>query len=182
MAEGDITWFRYARHDGIEREVRPKDTHLPQHHGHYSYLQEIDRPMNECVLPIADMVEPQIGERRLINGVENAWMGKRLGWHHVRVASPIDPRDSVKAILAERAKTHGSFGDNARYSQGFKAIARSSPHWGEMSEVMREALEAKFLKLSRILSGNFAEADHWKDDAGYSQLVVESLEKEAGSK
>ena len=36
MAAGDITWFRYKRHDGVEQRVSRLDMDLPGHHSHYS--------------------------------------------------------------------------------------------------------------------------------------------------
>ena len=45
VAAGDITWFRYARHGGEEQAVGPDDTHLPQHHSHYSFLQKMEEPV-----------------------------------------------------------------------------------------------------------------------------------------
>jgi hypothetical protein len=95
---------------------------------------------------------------------------------HYSYLQKMEPPMSVDEILAERGKTHGDFGENAYYSQALKLLFRSSEAWPNMTSVMREALDAKALKLSRILSGNFREPDHWRDDAGYSTLVVKSLD------
>ena len=127
MATGDITWFRYTQHGGVERAVGPGDIGLPRHHSHYSYLQKMEEPM------------------------------------------------SVDDVLEERSKTHGSFDANALVAQRLKEVFHSSPTWGKMTDTMREALDMKALKLSRILTADPFYKDNWVDDAGYSQLVVNSL-------
>lgn len=83
---------------------------------------------------------------------------------------------AANELIAERKVTHGDFSDNAHYSQALKSIFHSSAAWSLMPDVMKESLDAQALKLSRILSGNYREPDHWRDLAGYSQLVVNSLE------
>jgi len=80
----------------------------------------------------------------------------------------------AQALIAERGKTHGAFAENARISQAIKAIARGVPGWLELTDVQREALEMIALKLSRILSGNPHEVDHWDDVAGYAALAARS--------
>jgi hypothetical protein len=127
MAEGDITWYRYARHDTTEQEVGPGDLDLPGHHSHYSFLQKMEAPM------------------------------------------------SVDDVLEERGKTYGSFEANALVAQRLKAVFHSSPSWAKMTDTMREALDLKALKLSRILTADPFYKDNWLDDCGYSQLVVDSL-------
>ena len=98
---------------------------------------------------------------------------------HYSFLQKIEGPMSVDEVLEERSKTHGDFETNAHYSQAIKAIYHSSPAWDQMTDLMRESLDAKALKISRILSGNFREPDHWKDDAGYSQLVVNALSSKA---
>jgi hypothetical protein len=82
----------------------------------------------------------------------------------------------VAAILAERSVTHGSFRDNARISQALKAIYETSPNWASLDAVTREALDMMAGKISRCLSGNPNEPDHFHDIAGYATLVVEEIE------
>lgn len=93
-------------------------------------------------------------------------------------------------LLAERQTTHGSFSRNAAISQRLKALFAhelvvSNPATAEtfgrtyraITDVQAEALDMIALKLSRILSGKCDEVDHWKDIAGYANLVVEDLTK-----
>ena len=86
------------------------------------------------------------------------------GTHH--------PVNRVDQILQERNPVHGSFRDNANIAQDIKQIYRDSPNWKHLRPVHQEALEMIALKLSRILSGNPNELDHWLDIAGYAQLAV----------
>jgi len=77
------------------------------------------------------------------------------------------------ALLNERGTTHGRFEDNARHGQMLRSLFRTSPHWREMSDVQREALDMIACKLSRILSGQATHDDHWADLAGYATLARE---------
>ena len=79
-------------------------------------------------------------------------------------------------LLAERQTTHGSFADNARNGQQLRAFFRRSPHWNDMPEIHREALDMMACKLSRILSGQSSHADHFRDIAGYATLALEACE------
>jgi Domain of unknown function (DUF6378) len=80
-------------------------------------------------------------------------------------------------LLAERHRTHGSFADNARYSQAIKELMHSAPHWPTLSDVHKEALEMIALKLSRILSGQASFEDHWADIAGYARLAATAVRR-----
>lgn len=76
-------------------------------------------------------------------------------------------------ILQEREKTHGSF---QRNSEIWSHLTKC----GKLEEYMRLpvaqqlALSMIFLKVSRIISGQFNEKDHWNDIVGYAQLGVEA--------
>lgn len=85
-------------------------------------------------------------------------------------------------LLAERAKTHGSFANNALISQQLKAIfhnpsnVTSETDW-ELRPIHKEALDMIALKLSRILSGQANFKDHWRDLSGYSLLAMEACDQ-----
>jgi hypothetical protein len=79
---------------------------------------------------------------------------------------------NVHTLLDERAATHGSYHDNARIAQELKDLFRDCPGWDRMGPVHRESLDLIALKMARILSGKFDNADHWHDIAGYAELVV----------
>lgn len=78
-------------------------------------------------------------------------------------------------LLTARATTHGSFADNGRVSQTLKRALRSTASYEHLLDTMREAADMICTKLSRIVSGNPHEPDHWEDIAGYAQLVVAEL-------
>lgn len=79
--------------------------------------------------------------------------------------------DNTAALLTERHKTHGSFSENADYSQRIKRIFHSAPCWNTLDDVHKESLHMIALKLSRILSGQADHDDHWRDICGYSKLA-----------
>lgn len=81
---------------------------------------------------------------------------------------------SVEATLNDRGKTHGSFADNAFYAQELRTLFRQG-HVG-LTNVQREALDMIAGKISRILSGNPNEPDHWLDIEGYARLARNDLE------
>lgn len=85
----------------------------------------------------------------------------------------------VKEILEQRGNTHGSFDDNASIVQDLRRVMRESPNWAYLSAVQQLALEEDALKTARILSSgaDHNNPEHWKDKAGYAQLVVNHLEK-----
>ena len=80
-------------------------------------------------------------------------------------------------ILNEREKTHGNFdhtAQSASYLNEFFATRYRQKQ--QKNPVREEALRMIASKLARILEGNAAEPDHWRDIAGYAELVVVSLE------
>lgn len=86
---------------------------------------------------------------------------------------------NIEEILKERGKTHGDFSQQSALSQGFKELMRQSTRVG-LYPHQKEALDMIVHKLSRILSGNPNEPDHWVDIAGYSTLVANELKKMVG--
>lgn len=80
--------------------------------------------------------------------------------------------NTIRSLLNERDKTHGSFAKNAEISQKLKAIFREQ----SMNQAQREALDMIALKLSRILSGKANFKDHWADIAGYAKLGEEACD------
>lgn len=82
----------------------------------------------------------------------------------------------TRRTLDERAATHGAFTEVATAAQHLKDLWRSKPSWNRLSAVQRESLDLKATKLARILCGDPNVLDHWRDDAGYSELVVADLE------
>lgn len=89
------------------------------------------------------------------------------------------PPGSIRALLAEREKTHGSFKNVAGV---YKALVDAmSVAGGSHVEDPRQDLALKMvgLKMARIICGDPNEPDHWKDIGGYAKLGEEACEKDA---
>ena len=78
-------------------------------------------------------------------------------------------------LLTEREKTHGPFMTTAAKAQQLKDAMQGGKNWAELDDIQREALQMIASKIARILSGNWDEIDHWKDIAGYANLVVQEI-------
>lgn len=85
--------------------------------------------------------------------------------------------DKLSVVLQDRGRTHGDFNDQASISQQIKGVlSRGRP----LSAAQKEALEMIAVKMSRIVSGNPDEIDHWLDIAGYAKLVSDIIERNKG--
>lgn len=84
---------------------------------------------------------------------------------------------SIKAIIDERESTHGDFTNVAAAAQSFKNIIRYSANCNTMPDDVKEALEMITHKISRIISGDYMEKDHWLDIQGYAELILKRIEK-----
>lgn len=84
------------------------------------------------------------------------------------------------ALLAERAKTHGDFGEHASITQQLKTRMFATSNWADLSCIQKEALEMIAHKIGRILAGDPNERDHWDDIAGYARLVSQRLAPPSG--
>jgi hypothetical protein len=80
-------------------------------------------------------------------------------------------------ILNEREQTHGIYREVASYSQTFKQLMRTSRNWERLDPVQAQTLELEADKIARILCGDPSHLDHWRDGAGYFELVVRDLEQ-----
>ena len=84
----------------------------------------------------------------------------------------------TKDLLQERGSTHGAFSENARLSQGFEDLARTSKNWDTLTAVQKEALKLLFHKTARLLSGNAKFIDCPKDMIGYIQLMLDEMRQD----
>lgn len=87
----------------------------------------------------------------------------------------------IKALLAEREKTHGSFEIHAAVTQELKAVLCQQllDQGRDLEHDMQESLDMICHKIGRIIAGNPRHADHWDDIAGYATLVAERLRTDA---
>lgn len=87
----------------------------------------------------------------------------------------------VRTILNERRNQHGRLTDHARVCQAMKRAMRDSLGWELLADDMKEAADMIVHKLARTLSGNPNYIDHYRDIAGYAQLVVDRLQETDGA-
>lgn len=85
--------------------------------------------------------------------------------------------DIIERTLEERGRQHGSFADNADFTQETRRYIRSRPNWSNLSESQKTVLDEIMLKVGRILSGgsdpDFEEP--WLDIAGYAKLAIRDI-------
>jgi hypothetical protein len=98
--------------------------------------------------------------------------------NQTKAMAAVDPAPKYStAVLNERETTHGDYRDTARIAQRLKDAVRRESSFDALDDTAKESLDLICTKVARILSGNWREADHWKDIAGYSNLVGERLGK-----
>lgn len=80
-------------------------------------------------------------------------------------------------VIEGRAKTHGDYSVGSNIAL---VMHRTLKRHGveELDDEMQYALWMFCAKISRILSGNPRDVDHWRDIAGYASLVQKYLEEE----
>lgn len=85
----------------------------------------------------------------------------------------------INKTLEERGKTHGNWHDQAWLCSWLKFLMRNNRigKFEELSASQAEALDMIAVKISRILTGNPNEPDHWRDIAGYATLAEKELLK-----
>lgn len=82
--------------------------------------------------------------------------------------------DATAQLLAERAKTHGSFEVHANITQTLKTALRAHLDDKVISSRHLEALDMILHKIGRIVAGNPEYKDHWDDIAGYARLASDA--------
>ena len=83
----------------------------------------------------------------------------------------------IDQILEERGSRYGEYAEVSLVSQNIKSAMRHSPNWAKLPNDMKESLEMVAHKVGRILNGDPSYADSWVDIVGYTQLVVDRLER-----
>jgi hypothetical protein len=74
-----------------------------------------------------------------------------------------------------RTATHGDYTNSAQVAQHLKLTIRNAHNWNRLSNDKREALDLIMTKVSRIMSGEPNEPDHWLDIEGYAKLARERV-------
>lgn len=83
----------------------------------------------------------------------------------------------IQATLVERGSRYGEFDGHARITQGLKRIMHRTDNWKNLTFSQQESLEMVAHKIGRILNGDPSYLDSWVDIVGYTQLVVNELER-----
>lgn len=82
----------------------------------------------------------------------------------------------IDKVLEERGPTHGDYRLQSQLNQEIQDAMRSKANWKvKLRAEQRDALQMISVKMSRIVTGNPDEADHWDDIAGYATLVSKIL-------
>ena len=97
---------------------------------------------------------------------------------HILEAKGIKP-DPIDAILAQRGNRYGEFKEHARITQAMKDAMKteSMGNYCSLPDYMKEALEMVCHKIGRIVNGDPYYDDSWIDIIGYTQLVLDELNK-----
>ena len=82
---------------------------------------------------------------------------------------------TIDPPIGERHETHGDYTNTAQVSQHLKTTIRNARNWARLSNDKRESLDMIMTKVSRIMSGEPNEPDHWLDIEGYARLARERL-------
>lgn len=85
----------------------------------------------------------------------------------------------VEALITERGSRYGKFKDGAEIMQSLKDTMRDVDGWNALTASQKEALDMIQHKIGRILNGDPAYDDSWKDIAGYATLIVNELNGDA---
>jgi hypothetical protein len=92
-----------------------------------------------------------------------------------------DVMTKISDILDERGARYGDFPEVALVAQNIKAAMRHSKNWHHLPAHSKEALEMLANKLARILNGDSAYVDSWRDAEGYVKLVADRLQRTSQS-
>lgn len=84
---------------------------------------------------------------------------------------------TAQDVIEARESTHGDYVVQATLSAQLKDLARDTPGYHNAGRDQTESIDMILLKISRILTGNPNEPDHWLDIAGYATLVHNRLTK-----
>lgn len=78
-------------------------------------------------------------------------------------------------VIDSREDSHGPYRAQAQFCQLLKTWFRRHKNWDALPGEQKESIEMICVKLSRIMSGNKPEPDHWLDISGYAMLVYNLL-------
>ena len=73
----------------------------------------------------------------------------------------------IESLVTERGNRYGKFADGAKIMRALKCVMHNTDGWSRLTDIQREALDMIQHKIGRILNGDPAYDDNWKDIAGY---------------
>lgn len=85
---------------------------------------------------------------------------------------------NIESLVTERGSRYGKFADGAKIMRSLKGVMHNTDGWSRLTDSQREALDMIQHKIGRILNGDPAYDDNWKDIAGYSKLIADELNGE----
>lgn len=95
--------------------------------------------------------------------------------HDAMSESTLGTDVSTDELLKTRGATHGDYHQQAELAGALRALFATAERWRLLTRVEQDAVLMIAVKLSRALTGNPHEPDHWQDIAGYARLVVKDL-------
>lgn len=78
--------------------------------------------------------------------------------------------NAPEKLTGERKSTHGDWMQQSKLAFKLKETMRSGHNYSMLEPHQREALDMIQTKISRILTGDASEPDHWDDISGYAFL------------
>ena len=81
----------------------------------------------------------------------------------------------IESLVTARGNLYGKFADGAKIMRALKGVMHKTDGWSRLTDSQREALDMIQHKIGRILNGDPAYDDNWKDIAGYSKLIADEL-------
>jgi hypothetical protein len=87
-------------------------------------------------------------------------------------------RKVIQETLREREKTHGDYMEQSRLTQTLFNELMASRNGPTLPAFQREALHMICAKISRLMTGDNMEPEHWHDIAGYALLAERCMKRE----
>ncbi|MCI2233987.1 hypothetical protein MKK42_17995 [Escherichia coli] len=84
----------------------------------------------------------------------------------------------IESLVTDRGNRYGKFADGAKIMRSLKGVMHNTDGWSRLTDSQKEALDMIQHKIGRILNGDPAYDDNWKDIAGYSKLIADELNGE----
>ena len=103
------------------------------------------------------------------------WDFKPITAADVEVVKYYPTKVDIESLVTERGNRYGKFSDGAKIMRALKCVMHNTDGWSRLTDSQKEALDMIQHKIGRILNGDPAYDDNWKDIAGYSKLIADEL-------